>query len=486
MDSTALALVALNGIVFAVPFWRQWRTRSYDLFHPMVWFSVMNGVPILVKGTSLALGAESFTIALTADPVESLHRALAYSVVGSVCLMAGFWGFGVGGPGIPILLRRSRMYQPGVVVALYAIARVASVLLISEGAHGTDLSQATDQTLVKISMLRPVALCGGYSLFLMLFMAASTRSRSLQAVAGMLLAIDLALASVSGSRFALLVTVLWGVAAVTYARFPIRRLRTVLKWGLIAAAALTTGVLFITQYRVLRRELFAPDQRMSVRESADLMFRSAEVVRDLGGEERTGFLRTSFLERFSAIENLAVTLGRLEELRGLEAEKGMDHNIRKDLLWGFVPRALYPAKPLIGSFGADFSKVYLNDEDITYNGPTVVGDLYRNWGMPGIVLGMAFMGAVLRWLYRRLIVDAAGFPMAALYFLVLSRVNWENTFSPFFTEGVRAIVSLLLMNLLLEATARLSYTAERARLTGERYGAGVQSAPLPLPPQSKS
>jgi hypothetical protein len=485
MDSTALALVALNGIVLAVPFWRQWRTRAYDLFHPMVWYSLFYGLPmILVKGTSLALGAESFSLGATADPVESFRRALAYSLVGSVCLMAGFWGFGVRGPGIPVLLRRSRMYPPVVIVVFYAIARMASVLLVSEGVHST--GPATDQTLVRISLLSPIALWGGCSLFLMSFMAASTRSRALIATAGALVAIDLALASLSGSRLALLVTVLWCVAAVTYARFPIRSKRTVLKWGLIAAAVLTAGVLFITQYRVLRRELSATDRTLSLRESADLMFKSAEVVRDWEGRERTEFLTTSFLERFSAIENLAVTLGRLEELRDLEAETGMDHNIRKELLWGFVPRVLFPAKPRIDSFGADFSRVYLNDDTITFNGPTVVGDLYRNWGMPGIVLGMAFMGVVLRWLYQRLIVGAANFPMAALYFVVLSRVSWEFTFSPFFTEGARTIASLLLMNLLLEATARLSYTAERARLTGDGYGAGVQSAPLPLPPQSKS
>lgn len=486
MDGTALALVALNGIVLAVPFWRQWRARAYDLFHPMVWYSVMLGVPILVKGTLLALGAESFSIGLTADPVESLRRALAYSLVGSVCLMAGFWGLGIRGPGIPVLLRRSRMYPPGAVVAFYAIARVASVLLVSEGVHDTDLPQATDQTLVRISMLTPIALWGGCSLFLMIFMAASTRSRALHAAAGALVAIDLAFAAVSASRFALLATILWCVAAVTYARFPIRRMRTVLKWGLVAGAALTAGVLFITPYRSLVHERLATDQPLSLRESADLMFKSAEVVRDLGGKERTEFLTTSFLERFSAIENLAVTLGRFEELRDLEAEMGLDHNIRKDLLWGFVPRTLYPAKPRIGAFGADFSRIYLDTPGNTYNGPTVVGDLYRNWSMPGIVFGMVFMGVVLRWLYQRLIVGAGRFPMAALYFVVLSRVNWENTYSPFFSEGARAIASLLAMTLLLEATARLSNPTKWKPLTGERYGAGVQSAPFPLPPQRRS
>ncbi len=483
MDSIALALVALNGIVLAVPFWYQWRNRAYDLFHPMVWYSVMYGVPmILVKGTSLALGARSVTIELASDPVESLRRALAYSLVGSVCLMAGFWGFGIRGPGIPALLRRSRTYRPGVVVAFFAVATVATVFLASEGAFGSSLSGEMDLNWVRISWLRPVTLWAGYSLFLMIFMAAKSRSLVLNAVAGALIAVNLGFAAVSGSRAAILATVLWGVAAVTYARFPVRRMRTVLKWGVIAAAALVAGMLFITPYRILRQELFGTGRRVSLGESAGLMFKSAEAVRNLGGGERTEFLASSFLERFSPIENLAVTLGRLEELRDLEAKKGMDHNIRKEFLWALVPRVLFPAKPLIGTFGWDFSQVYLDDEEMTTsNGPTVVGDLYRNWGMPGIVLGMAFMGVVLRWLYERLIVESAGFPMAALCFVALSRVSWEAMFSPFFTEGSRALVPLLGMTLLLEATSRLSYTGEWK--PPER---DAPSAPFPLPPERRS
>ena len=68
-----------------------------------------------------------------------------------------------------------------------------------------------------------------------------------------------------------------------------------------------------------------------------------------------------------------------------------------------VPRAVWPDKPYFETgrdFGRLFRVVGATDQQ-TSIAPTVVGELYWNFDLPGILAGMAVFGLVLRLLYRR-------------------------------------------------------------------------------------
>jgi hypothetical protein len=69
----------------------------------------------------------------------------------------------------------------------------------------------------------------------------------------------------------------------------------------------------------------------------------------------------------------------------------------------FVPRALWPDKPkhVLGrEFGETFRVLHILD-DASSIAATVPGELYWNFDLPGILVGMAMWGAALRFLYRR-------------------------------------------------------------------------------------
>ena len=70
-------------------------------------------------------------------------------------------------------------------------------------------------------------------------------------------------------------------------------------------------------------------------------------------------------------------------------------------------------------------------------------------GLYGVILGMTLMGACLRWLYTRLIVYGERQPLGALAYMTLAQVNWESTFTPFFTEGTRALISLAVITVVI-------------------------------------
>ena len=63
----------------------------------------------------------------------------------------------------------------------------------------------------------------------------------------------------------------------------------------------------------------------------------------------------------------------------------------------FVPRALWPAKPALTE-GADFSRSYwqITQSSITTSTPlTQIGDLYRNFGLLGLIIGMVVWGLAI-------------------------------------------------------------------------------------------
>lgn len=68
-----------------------------------------------------------------------------------------------------------------------------------------------------------------------------------------------------------------------------------------------------------------------------------------------------------------------------------------------VPRPLWPDKPVYTfgrEFGVLFRVVGILDTE-TRISPTVPGELYWNFGMPGVVIGMLLWGIAMRWFYRR-------------------------------------------------------------------------------------
>lgn len=140
----------------------------------------------------------------------------------------------------------------------------------------------------------------------------------------------------------------------------------------------------------------------------------------------------SLSERFYTATNLAsrvgwVDLGEAKNLEGLVLRLNQNefvgmaaHRIDAGMVQfsrgesfelaaaSVVPRVLWPGKPITGGSGsmvADFTGLGLHDE--TSWGVGVILELYINFGLPSLALGMFALGALLRWLdaraFRRLV-----------------------------------------------------------------------------------
>ncbi len=110
----------------------------------------------------------------------------------------------------------------------------------------------------------------------------------------------------------------------------------------------------------------------------------------------------------------------------------------------FIPRILWPNKPSI-SIGRMFGEVFdlVNPTDRwTQIGVTVVGELYWNFNMPGVILGMFLFGVGYRWFYRRYGEIVGNQPIrTAIYVTLLwNVVGIEGNVAMLLSGAIRALL----------------------------------------------
>jgi hypothetical protein len=114
-----------------------------------------------------------------------------------------------------------------------------------------------------------------------------------------------------------------------------------------------------------------------------------------------------------------------------------------------IPRVLWPDKP-INTFGQDFGRLFHVTNywtRATYVDPTVPGELYWNFGLPGILVGMGLVGVLLRWLYRRYGAGPADPCDRAVHILILVQLSEPG-------GGLSSVVMTCARTVLLIALAR--------------------------------
>jgi uncharacterized membrane protein len=132
---------------------------------------------------------------------------------------------------------------------------------------------------------------------------------------------------------------------------------------------------------------------------SDRMMVTYQTVQSWDSDRYLFFSVRSLIRRLAMINSVAVVLRDVD--RWVPYARGK--TIFMPALTFFIPRVLWPDKP-VSYFGRDFGRTfrvtsYLSKD--TFIAVTVPGELYWNFGLPGILLGMALLGMGLRVLYRR-------------------------------------------------------------------------------------
>jgi hypothetical protein len=179
-----------------------------------------------------------------------------------------------------------------------------------------------------------------------------------------------------------------------------------------------------------------------------------DTLEEVGRRDNAHLLEFAFAnlaERLDAVSSVAVVVSTYEQLAPYEESYGLDNNIWKDTTTFFIPRVVWPDKPL-SSEPRRYSDLYFNYGDNSFT-ITPMGDLLRNYGVIGVPIGMFLLGIILRAIYRTFVEDQPRVLWrATMYFMLLMAVSYESFFAsiiPYlFKIGVTAIVGVLLVNVL--------------------------------------
>ena len=448
--------VILLGIVIAAPNVYLIYKGQFNFFHPLVFAAWSYFIPaFFLGGLILASGlSQPFYLAFVEDERYNLPLTVVYIILGYGGLTLGYffaYGRNVGEKiktRLPVWnWKPESVLLPGVL--LLAIGWGNSILAFAFGILGY---QKVDQIgeydgLIFLSTL--FWLEASFLLWLCIF-----RTNKLTIhhylVIGLLLATTIVKAIFQGNRGSL-ISIFFLVACAFV--FSVKRIemRHRIYGGGLLVLCLVVGMIYGTTFRSIKQT----ESRVSVDEYIGSIGNTFDKLsdQDLSSNLTQGV--AAITERFESVSALAVIVSNYEKLEPYEESYGLKDNIYNDTVTAFIPRPLWKDKP-VGSDPRKFADLYFSFGENSFT-VTPMGDLLRNFGPIGVLLGMIFLGFVLSVIYTSLVENQDfSFWRTTLFYILLTGVSYEGfygTIMPYLIKyGVIAVIGLLFIRFFQKGT----------------------------------
>ena len=170
-----------------------------------------------------------------------------------------------------------------------------------------------------------------------------------------------------------------------------------MRHGAIAGTLVVGAVLFGIIYGTTFRSIKGSAESVDVSVYLDSASKTMSTIGDRGVTENLVFALDTLAQRMETASSLAVVVANYETLETYASDFGLAGNIWTFTWTAFIPRIVWPDKPIISDARA-YSELYFDYGENSF-AITPMGDLLRNFGPIGVPLGMALLGFVLRILY---------------------------------------------------------------------------------------
>jgi hypothetical protein len=422
------------------------------LDNPIVFATWSYFVPaFIIGGVALSAGwSNPYFIAFIQDPTYNLPYTIVLVMLGFAGLSVGYFlpiGRKVGAyiaKWLPTVKISPNSYLlPGVFLLALGIAN--SILAIGLGILGFQKAQEVNSYDGLIFLTTLFWMQASFLLWYVIFERRLVDTLAVIIVA-LLIGTSLSKALLAGSRGSLMhvfaIIILAYVMSGREFKF-----KQVALTSVIMGVLLVMGMIYGTTFRTIKGSETAVSFD---RYTGDI----SRTFDEIGRNDNSGLLEYAFAhaaERLDAVSSLAVVVSTYEQLRPYEESYGLDNNIWKDTTTFFIPRVLWPDKP-VASEPRRYSDLYFNFGESSFV-ITPMGDLLRNYGAIGVPIGMLLLGILLRAIYRTFIEDQQpAVWKASLYFMLLTAVSYESFFGsivPYLVKiGITALVGVLIVNLL--------------------------------------
>lgn len=222
--------------------------------------------------------------------------------------------------------------------------------------------------------------------------------------------------------------------------------RFTVKQGTIAGLLLTIGLTIGMIYGTTFRNTKGSEESQSADVYTENVLQAVSQVGNSDMLDTLQFGASTFAERIDILSTLAVVVSNHEQLAPYEEIYGLDNNIYIEMTTFMIPRIVWPDRPVV-SDPRKYSDLYFDYGESSY-AITPVGDLLRNFGIPGVFLGMFVLGLILRLIYSTLV---EGKPPVVwrltLFFMLITSISYEGFYGTIipvmFKTGFTAMIGIV-------------------------------------------
>lgn len=448
-------LVALAAVL-ATPSAFLYYTGKFSLDNPIVFATWSYFFPaFVIGGFFLAAGfSQPYFLSYIQDPQTDLPFTILLIMLGFAGLSVGYFlpvGERIGsviGRKLPTTNYVASSYLlPG--IALLIIGMINSVLATAIGLLGFQKAEEISSYDGLIFLTTLFWMEASFLLWYVLFRQKVWNFTSLLVIVA-LIATAVSKALLAGNRGS--VIQIFSIIVLAYVlagrEFKLKQASVA---GILLIFFMIVGMIYGTTFRNVK----GSESAQSFDRYTENIFNTFDQI---GQNDNASLLRFAFAnlaERIDVLSTVTVVVSNYEKLAPYEASFDLDDNIRKDATTFFIPRVIWPDKP-VASDPRRYSDLYFNFGESSF-AITPIGDLLRNFGPWGVPIGMLFLGIILRIIYRALVEKQVHVIWkATLYFMLLTAISYEGFYGiiiPYlFKYGAAAVVGVLLVNLFAART----------------------------------
>jgi hypothetical protein len=379
-DAYVHTLISLMLFSVILPAWYRWQQGRLDIFETI---HIIGFLYFIFFGVgAIWLLSDPVTISYDIYLVPYIPQAVLYCLLGYLALLGGYSGPWFKGRALP----RWEEWPKGVMFILIpgALGFIGSVAE-AVWSRSRWLGVSFPAIFSSLAQLAPLFMFAWALSWLMIFSGKATRGQTLLTV-GIFVPATLTVGLASLSDKSLSMTLMGvPVIALWYARKKIPW-KTLVLMGILLVFVVFP---FYNTYRAL-------DPRIAGGDRASM---TIDIAKGWSGEEYWTQSVGTTKRRMAMINSVAVVLRDV----GRWVPYAHGETLFTPAVTFFIPRVLWPDKPYFTmgrEFAETFRVVAILDRD-TRVAVTVPGELYWNFDLPGILIGMALWGVVLRFLYRR-------------------------------------------------------------------------------------
>jgi hypothetical protein len=445
----AIAAGMLTCVI--VPAWNDWRHGKLDVFEPI---HVVGLVYFLYFGLGALWVVGNPELAYDAYLPDHVPRAALYVLLGYLGLLFGYYGLWGGRRAVqrdePVGSTVLLLWVPAV---LGLVGSLAAIIHHDRMLYGMSLSVITSS----LSQFSPLFLFA-WALIWLLFWSGRLHFRQQLLWALFVPGVLVTLFKTFSNKTVIMFMCVIPIIALWYVRKRIPWKSLTLLMGLLIFVVFP----LYNTYRVT-------DIRAEHTKRMELTY---QLLQDWDREEYVKRSWGTFKARVTMISSVAVVVR--DTPRWVPFAKG--ETVFLPTLTYFIPRVIWPDKP-IQAGGREFAVKFriTNDQDrSTFIACTVPGEMYWNFGLAGVLLGMMLFGVLMRWVYRRYGESQAVDPQRrALYIVMLL------TFLQFDGGVANSLVTMVRTILAVEILRWISRVYGRQEVSPARIPANLLARPEP-------